>query len=30
MAIAISDIGTGLYVKGDGEKYTKLISIHAY
>ena len=27
MAIAISDIGTGLYVKGDGEKYTKLISI---
>ena len=27
MAIAISDVGTGLYVKGDAEKYTKLVSI---
>lgn len=27
MAIAISDVGTGLYVKGAEEKYTKLVSI---
>ncbi len=27
MAIAISDVGTGLYIKGAEEKYTKLVSI---
>lgn len=27
MEIAISDVGTGLYIKGAEEKYTKLVSI---
>lgn len=27
MAIAISDVGTGLYIKGAEEKYTKLVAI---